>query len=183
MLFHARILLQEQNSLIDTCAAAGGVMEIKMKYLVDIFTNYILMSAVCSWLVAQILKGFTGVFRLKKFSLIEFFFGTGGMPSSHTAAVCGVVTASAVSCGFDSAAFAISAVLAMIVMRDAMGMRREVGKHAKALNKIFEELAEAKNDPELTHKALGELVGHTPLQVFAGMIVGIGSSLLLNIVL
>ena len=154
-----------------------------MQILIDIFTNYVLMSAVCSWIVAQILKGFTGVFKLKKFTLTEFFFGTGGMPSSHTAAVCGVVTATALRCGFASAEFAISAVLAMIVMRDAMGMRREVGRHAKALNRIFEELSKAKNDPELTHKALGELVGHTPLQVFAGVFVGVGSSLLLNLVL
>ena len=154
-----------------------------MKHIVDIFTNYILMSAVCSWLVAQILKGFTGVFKLKRFTLTEFFFGTGGMPSSHTAAVCGVVTATVLRYGFASHEFAISAVLAMIVMRDAMGMRREVGKHAKALNKIFEELAKAKNDPEMTHKALGELVGHTPLQVFAGVLVGIGSALLLSLIL
>ena len=154
-----------------------------MQVLTDIFTNYILMSAVCSWLVAQILKGFTGVFKLKKFTLTEFFFGTGGMPSSHTAAVVGVVTASAVSFGFASFQFAISGVLAMIVMRDAMGMRREVGRHAKALNRIFEELAKAKNDPEMTHKALGELVGHTPLQVCAGVFVGIGSALLLNLII
>jgi acid phosphatase family membrane protein YuiD len=61
----------------------------------------------------------------------------------------------------------------MIVMRDAMGMRRQVGEHAKALNSIFKELAEAKNDPVLTDKALGELVGHTPLQVFFGALVGV----------
>ena len=67
-----------------------------MKYITDLFTNYVLMSAVTGWLVAQILKGFTGVFKLKKFTLVEFFFGTGGMPSSHTAAVCGVATAAAV---------------------------------------------------------------------------------------
>ena len=154
-----------------------------MQIIKDIFTNYILISAVCSWLVAQILKGFTGVFKLKKFTLTEFFFGTGGMPSSHTAAVCGLATAAAVRFGFASFELAISGVLAMIVMRDAMGMRREVGRHAKALNEIFEELAKAKNDPEMTHKALGELVGHTPLQVFAGVFVGIGSALLLNLVL
>ena len=154
-----------------------------MQILIDIFTNYILMSAVCSWIVAQILKGLTGVFKLKKFTLTEFFFGTGGMPSSHTAAVCGLVTASAVRFGFASFQFAVCGVLAMIVMRDAMGMRREVGRHAKALNQIFEELAKAKNDPEMTHKALGELVGHTPLQVFAGVFVGIGVSLLLSLIL
>ena len=154
-----------------------------MKYIVDIFTNYVFISAVCAWLVAQILKGFTGVFKLKRFTLTEFFFGTGGMPSSHTAAVCGVMTAAVVKFGFASFEFAISAILAMIVMRDAMGMRREVGRHAKALNQIFEELAKAKDDPVLTHKALGELVGHTPLQVFAGAVVGISVSLLLSLVL
>lgn len=154
-----------------------------MKYLIDLFTNYVLISAACSWLVAQILKGLTGVFKLKKFTLTEFFFGTGGMPSSHTAAVCGVLTASSVSFGFSSFEFAISGVLAMIVMRDAMGMRREVGRHAKALNQIFDELAKAKDNRELTHKALGELVGHTPLQVFAGAFVGIAVSLLLSLVL
>ena len=154
-----------------------------MKYVIDLFTNYVLMSAVAAWLVAQILKGFTGVFKLKKFTLTEFFFGTGGMPSSHTAAVSGVATAVAIVHGLNSTMFAISAVLAMIVMRDAMGMRRQVGEHAKALNIIFKELEAAKNDPEKTHKALGELAGHTPLQVFAGMIVGIGVASLMTLVL
>ncbi len=144
-----------------------------MKYVTDFFTNYILMSSVIAWFTAQILKGLTGVFRLKKFTVIEFLFGTGGMPSSHTASVCALISASAVKYGFASFHFAISAVLAMIVMRDAMGMRRQVGEHAKALNIIIKEIAEAKNDPKLTNKALAELVGHTPLQVFAGALVGL----------
>lgn len=154
-----------------------------MKYITDLFTNYVLMSAVTGWLVAQILKGFTGVFKLKKFTLVEFFFGTGGMPSSHTAAVSAVATAAGICFGLNSFQFAISSVLAMIVMRDAMGMRRQVGEHAKALNMIFKELEEAKDDPELTYKALGELAGHTPLQVFAGMFVGIGVAVLMYFVL
>ncbi len=144
-----------------------------MNYVLDFFTNYLLMSAVAAWFVAQLLKGLTGVFKLKKFTVTEFLFGTGGMPSSHTAAVCALIGASAIKHGFGSSQLAISAVLAMIVMRDAMGMRRQVGEHAKALNHIFKELAEAKSDPTLTHKALGELVGHTPLQVFAGALVGL----------
>lgn len=144
-----------------------------MDQIVALFTNYVLMSAVFGWITAQILKFFTGIFRVKEFSLTELFFGTGGMPSSHTAAVVALTTACAMKFGLGSYQVAISGVLAMIVMRDAMGMRRQVGEHAKALNKIFKELADAKNDPELTTKALGELVGHTPLQVFAGMIVGI----------
>ncbi len=143
-----------------------------MKYIIDFATNYILISAIASWLTAQILKGLTGIFKLKKFTVTEFLFGTGGMPSSHTAAVCALICASAVKCGLGSSELAISAVLAMIVIRDATGMRRQVGEHAKALNSIFKELSEAKRDRELTHKALGELVGHTPLQVLAGAIVG-----------
>ncbi|MBQ8408340.1 MAG: divergent PAP2 family protein [Clostridia bacterium] len=143
-----------------------------MDYVIEFFTNFVLMSAVTGWFVAQILKGLTGVFKLKKFTITEFLFGTGGMPSSHTAAVVAVAVSCAIKCGLGSAQFGISCVLAMIVMRDAMGMRRQVGEHAKALNIIFKELAEANNDRELTTKALGELVGHTPLQVFAGVIVG-----------
>ena len=144
----------------------------KMDFLIDLGTNFWLVSVVSAWFIAQVLKFFTGVFKLKKFTTIEFLFGTGGMPSSHTAAVCAMVSACAIKCGFGSVEFAISALLAMIVMRDATGMRRQVGEHAKALNKIFEELAEAHNDPELTHKALAELVGHTPLQVAVGAILG-----------
>ncbi len=144
-----------------------------MNQIIAFFTNFVLISSISSWLVAQFLKGLTGVFKLKKFTVVEFLFGTGGMPSSHSAAVCALISASAIKCGLGSTEVAISAVLAMIVMRDAMGMRRQVGEHAKALNCIFKELAEAKNDPKLTHKALGELAGHTPLQVFAGALVGL----------
>ena len=83
-----------------------------------------------------------------------------------------MVSACVIKCGFGSVEFALSALLAMIVMRDATGMRRQVGEHAKALNKIFQEFADAHNDPDLTHKALAELVGHTPLQVGVGAILG-----------
>ena len=133
---------------------------------------FIIICAASAWFVAQFLKVFTGIFKVKKFSVAELLFGTGGMPSSHSASVCALVSACAIKDGFTSSSFAISLVLAMIVMRDAMGMRRQVGEHAKALNKIFEELAEAHNDPELTHKALAELVGHTPLQVGVGAVLG-----------
>ena len=144
-------------------------------------TNYCLISAGSSWVVAQILKAITGVFKLKKFTLTEFFFGTGGMPSSHTAAVIGLLTACGVKYGLGSGYFAISFILAMIVIRDAMGMRRQVGEHAKALNLIFKELVEAR-DIEHTQKAFSELAGHTPLQVYAGAAVGLIVALLLSLV-
>ena len=127
------------------------------------------MSVVASWLIAQILKGITGVFKLKKFTVVEFLFGTGGMPSSHSASVMALATSAAISFGLKSAIFAVSALLAMIVIRDATGMRHEVGVHAKTLNMILEE---HKSD-ETPYEALKELVGHTPLQVFFGALVGI----------
>jgi len=144
-------------------------------------TNYCLISAGCGWAVAQFLKAITGIFKIKKFTFTEFFFGTGGMPSSHTAAVMALLTACGIKYGLGSGYFAISFILAMIVLRDAMGMRRQVGEHAKALNLIFKELVEAK-DPEVTQKAFSELAGHTPFQVFVGAIVGIAVALLLTLI-
>ena len=149
--------------------------------LYDMVTNYCLISAGTCWVVAQILKAITGVFKLKKFTVTEFLFGTGGMPSSHTAAVIGLLTSCGVKYGLGSGYFAISFILAMIVIRDAMGMRRQVGEHAKALNLIFKELLESK-DVEHTQKAFGELAGHTPLQVFAGAAVGLIVSLLMSLI-
>ena len=134
---------------------------------------YIIICVFAAWFLAQFLKAFTGVFKLKKFSVLELLFGTGGMPSSHSASVCALATACCIREGFGSPAFGISVVLAFIVMRDAMGMRRQVGEHAKVLNRLFKNLSDSLNDPELTEKALEELAGHTPLQVFAGMLLGI----------
>ena len=134
---------------------------------------FIIICAASAWFVAQFLKVFTGIFKLKKFSVLEMFFGTGGMPSSHSATVCALTSACAIKEGFDSPAFAISFILAMIVMRDAMGVRRQIGEHAKVLNKLFKNLSDSLNDPTLTEKALEELAGHTPLQVAAGALLGI----------
>lgn len=147
----------------------------------DMATNYCLVSAGTGWVVAQILKAITGIFKIKKFTVTEFLFGTGGMPSSHTAAVIGLLTSCGVKYGLGSPYFAISFILAMIVIRDAMGMRRQVGEHAKALNLIFKELVEAK-DVEHTQKAFSELAGHTPLQVYAGAAVGLGVAILMSLI-
>ena len=148
----------------------------------DFLGNYILWAGACGWIVAQILKCFTGIFKLKKFSLVELFFGTGGMPSSHSAAVCALATACGLDLGFDSAAFAIGVILAAIVTRDAMGMRQEVGKHARALNVILEELMKSDFQFEDIKKTQKELVGHTPLQVLMGSLTGIAVAFLLSLI-
>ena len=111
--------------------------------------------------------------KVKKFSVRELLMGTGGMPSSHTTAVVALACACGIQCSVASVEFAMSVVFALITMQEAVGTRRQVGEHSKALNHIFDELAAANNDPTLTQKALNELVGHTPLQVLVGAILGI----------
>ena len=153
-----------------------------MGFIRALASNYPLICAGSGWIVAQILKSITGIFKIRKFTVNEFLFGTGGMPSSHTAAVCALLCACGIKFGVSSGEFAISFVLTMIVIRDAMGMRRQVGEHAKALNLIFKEFVDAKNDPKLTQKAFEELAGHTPLQVFCGAFVGVGVALLMTLI-
>ncbi len=145
-----------------------------------LFTNYYLMSAVLAWLLAQFIKAFTGFFKEQDFTLRALFFGTGGMPSSHTAAVCALATSFAVRGGFGSPLFAITSVLAIVVMIDAMGVRRETGKQSRALNLIVEELFSSNG--ENFNLRFKELIGHSPLQVFFGMLTGIATAIALSFV-
>ena len=151
-----------------------------MQYLIDFSTNYYLVSAIGAWLIAQIIKIFTGIFKVQEFSLYAMFFGTGGMPSSHTAAVCSLATACGIGQGFGSVAFAIAGVLAMVVMIDAMGVRRETGRQSRALNFIFKELFSATSEEADMH--FKELIGHSPLQVLFGAITGIATASLFQLI-
>ena len=146
----------------------------------SLITNFYLISAMAAWLLAQFLKIFTGFFKEQKFSFRALFFGTGGMPSSHTATVAALCTACAIGEGFDSAIFAISVVLAIIVMIDATGVRRETGKQSRALNIIIEELFNSDERSFDTH--FKELIGHTPLQVIFGFLTGVLAALALSFI-
>ena len=146
----------------------------------DLITNYYLISAMAAWLLAQFLKIFTGFFKEQKFSLKAMFFGTGGMPSSHTAMVAALCTSCAIGEGFDSAIFAISVVLSIIVMIDATGVRRETGKQSRALNIIVEELF--KSDEKNFDMRFKELIGHTPLQVVCGFVTGMVAAIALSFI-
>ena len=130
-----------------------------------LFTNYYLMSVMFGWLIAQILKVFTGIFRVREFSFRAMMFGTGGMPSSHSASVTALCTSVAIKEGFSSPLFAISVLLCIIVMNDATGVRRETGKQSKALNLILKDMLT--DSPEQFDENFRELIGHTPLQVEA----------------
>ena len=141
--------------------------------LKGLFTNYCLMSAVFGWLIAQVLKVFTGIFQIREFSFRAMMFGTGGMPSSHSAAVMALCTSIAIRFGFGSPLFAIAGLLCIIVMNDATGVRMETGKHSKALNLILKDLFTDSPDKEKLDENFRELIGHTPLQVVCGAITGI----------
>ena len=127
-----------------------------------------------AWVIAQIIKIVTGLISERKFKW-DRIFGDGGMPSGHSATVCALATLSGWTQGFDSAFFAISMILAIIVMNDAMGVRREAGKHAasikelaSAINSIFTD-----NSGKVKTEKLKLLIGHTPLQVIMGALLGI----------
>lgn len=145
-----------------------------MGWLMELFSNPFLITSTLAWLVAQVLKVVINAFIHRKLDW-ERLFGDGGMPSGHSATVSSLATITGLLCGLRSYEFGISAILAIIVCHDAMGVRREAGKHAVILNemaKAFEELA----NQDLPDVALKEFVGHTPIQVCAGIIIGILSA-------
>ena len=107
-----------------------------MNFFQEFFSNHIFLAAACGWLVAQVLKPIIHLIVSKKF-VAERLVGSGGMPSSHSATVCSLVTAVCYEYGAGSFEFAISLILAIIVMYDAMGVRRETGIQAQLLNEML----------------------------------------------
>ena len=107
--------------------------------------------------------------------IAERMWGAGGMPSSHSATVCAMVVATGRYCGVSSPTFAIAAVLSIIVMYDAMGVRYETGEQAKVLNRLFTEwMGQGIEQFQFPHgKKLKEMVGHTPIEVLTGAALGI----------
>ena len=129
----------------------------------------ILLIAVAAWAAAQALKLLISIAIYRKFDITYLFTG-GGMPSSHSALVCAAAVSCGMSTGFGSPVFAVSAVLAFIVMYDAAHVRRETGEQSKVLNYIMRNWTEYR--PEDFERDLKELIGHTPLQVAVGGLLG-----------
>lgn len=141
-----------------------------LNYFQELFSNYLLVTAAVSWLIAQIIKTMIDAYFNHGINW-ERMHGSGGMPSSHTSTVVSLATASAIKYGVGSAYFAISFIVASVVMYDATGVRRETGKQAALLNKILEDNPFNWKPDEVETK-LKEYVGHTPLQVLMGAILG-----------
>ena len=143
--------------------------------LVEFSKNYIFGTTVAAWVIAQYIKVLLGMLREKRFNF-RWFVGTGGMPSSHAAGVSALSTSIGVSYGFDSALFAVTLVFTLVVLFDSQGVRFSTGKMAGVLNKMLDDIYWKKR---LDDKQLKEFLGHTPVEVFAGIALGILVSLLL----
>jgi acid phosphatase family membrane protein YuiD len=137
--------------------------------LANLFNNKILIITCLVWAIAQSIKVFLGVIREKRFNF-KWFIGTGGMPSSHAAGATALATTCGLYTGFDSVAFALAAVFAIVTMFDAQGVRRSAGQQAVMLNQILDDIYWK---GKIEADRLFELIGHSPLQVIIGGLLGI----------
>lgn len=141
-----------------------------METLRKIISNYILMSAVLSWMLSQIFKTILTLISTRKLDF-ERLFGAGGMPSAHSAMVCSLLVSTTRVCGVQSPQFALAVAFAAVVMYDAMGIRRAAEEQAHVLNRLVDMWE--KKGVEISGKELKEDLGHTPMEVLAGAMLGI----------
>lgn len=129
----------------------------------------IILSAICANFLAQFYK-FVVYFMVYKQINFKRFFQTGGMPSSHSSFMMAMATSTGLITGFNSPSFAIALTISLVVMYDAAGLRRAVGKQASVLNQIVAEIFS--EHPHLSTQKFKELLGHTPVEVFIGALLG-----------
>ncbi|MGI5850808.1 MAG: divergent PAP2 family protein [Clostridiales bacterium] len=139
-----------------------------MSYYTQLLYNNILWVSLLAWFIAQFLKVIITFILNKKFD-IRRFIGAGGMPSSHSALVVSLATSVGRFEGYDSPMFALALTFSLIVMYDAAGVRRAAGKQAAVLNEILEQIHTSRS---VSEEKLKELLGHTPIEVIAGAILG-----------
>jgi uncharacterized protein len=138
--------------------------------VVEIFHNIPLEVAIIAWLIAQIIKLPLTYITTGRWNW-ALLFSPGGLPSSHSALVAGAAHMIGLTQGFDSPLFAIAMVLAIVVIYDATGIRRQAGRHAKIINKMILDMS---GGQPIKQEQLREVLGHTPLEALAGTLLGIG---------
>jgi acid phosphatase family membrane protein YuiD len=148
-----------------------------VEQVVEMFTNPFLLAGLSGWFVAQVIKTILYAIINKRFD-ISRLFGDGGMPSGHSATVTSMALLIGLVQGFGSVDFAISFILAVIVCHDATGVRLETEKQAFLINEMVKAFSELTED-KLPEVKLKQFVGHTPIQVLAGITVGIANAFLL----
>jgi acid phosphatase family membrane protein YuiD len=137
--------------------------------LAAVLQNKVLIATLIGWLLAQVLKIPTEYLRSRRW-MWAMFFAAGGMPSSHSALLVSCTLAIGLYYGFDNPLFALGVAITMIVAHDASGVRRQAGMHAERINLLFEELLKGHMWDE---NDLKEVIGHTPLEVAGGIILGL----------
>jgi uncharacterized protein len=135
----------------------------------DLFRNVFFWSAFCAWTAAQFTKMLCGFYRTHRLDF-NYMVSTGGMPSAHSAMANGLATAVGIKQGFGSPIFVLTLSFALIVMFDAATVRRAAGMQARLLNEIIDELFKSHHFSE---RKLKHLLGHTRLEVFLGMVIGV----------
>lgn len=159
-----------------------------MYFLEALFTNKVLLAAFFAYFIAQVIKGILELIMGMKVSLLRFFFGNGGMPSSHSATVCALCVMTGFEYGVNGFEFAIALIFAIIVMGDARGVRRETGTQAVVLNEMIDYFKRIGSDfrdfpkPQFSQERLKEFVGHTPLQVFVGALTGVAVAVVMHFI-
>ena len=145
-----------------------------MDFINELLENYALFGAITAWAIAQLLKFIFTIIVEKKLDFKKFF-SDGGMPSAHSATVTALAVTVGWIAGFGCVEFAVALIFAIVVMRDAVGVRREAGKHAKSIKELADAMNKAflDDDEEIRTENLKLLVGHTPLQVFFGALLGV----------
>ena len=136
-----------------------------------------LLAPIVAWGIAQVAKVTLTSVRQRRLNL-RVLAETGGMPSSHSAIVMGLTAAIGKSAGVTSAAFAIALIFSFVVMYDAAGLRRAAGRQAEVLNRLVEDLVHMRGMQE---ERLRELLGHTPVEVLVGAVLGVAVGILLPV--
>ena len=152
-----------------------------MDFIIDLITNPYLLTGLGAWFVAQVLKTIIYAVINKKI-VWERMIGDGGMPSGHSATVTSMAVFAALRCGANSYEFAIAGILAVIVCHEAMGVRLETGKQAEVILELLEAFEKLTED-EVPAQKLKTFVGHTPVQVVAGIALGVLFALGMNMIL
>lgn len=134
----------------------------------DILKNHILINGIITWFASQLLKTILNFWQTKTIDFSRLF-GAGGMPSTHTALVVNLATSIGLHQGWETPLFALAVIVAFIVMYDAAGVRRAAGNQAKVVNQLIDDLY---HWPKISQERLKELLGHTPVEVFAGALLG-----------
>lgn len=149
-----------------------------MDWIMELLTNRFVLTALSSWFLAQVVKTVLHLLIYRKLDLTRLF-GDGGMPSGHSATVTSLATYAALAKGPGSFEFAVCGILAIIVCHDATGVRLETEKQGRLLKDLVEAF-EALSDKDLPEVKLRRFVGHTPIQVMAGIILGIANAFFMH---